>query len=86
MEFNYLTPEEATMPLEAILLQLCLGLQSCETKSDVVELLEDAVELGRRDEQKRMIEEHRQRQGDCAAYSEGLICCVEKLTRNDVYY
>jgi hypothetical protein len=47
-ELNYLTEEEANMPLEMALLQLVLGLQTCKTKDDVVELLRDAVELGRR--------------------------------------
>jgi len=45
---NYLTEEEAKMPLDFALLQLAIGLQTCKTKGDVVKLLEDAVELGRR--------------------------------------
>jgi len=44
--FNYLTEQEATMPIEQSLLQLCLGLETCKTKEDVVELLKDAVKLG----------------------------------------
>ena len=50
MKLNYLTEEEAKMPLEMALLQLVLGIQTCQTKGDVVELLEDAVELGRREQ------------------------------------
>jgi hypothetical protein len=47
-KFNYLTEEEARMPLDAALLQLTLGLQTCNTKMDAIKILEDAVELGRR--------------------------------------
>jgi len=49
MKFFYLTEEEAKMPLDMALLQLALGLQTCKTKGAVVELLHDAVELGRRE-------------------------------------
>jgi len=48
MKLNYLTEKESKMPLDMALLQLSLGLQTCTTKGDVVELLKDAVELGRR--------------------------------------
>ncbi len=48
-KLNYLTEKEAKMPLDLALSQLVLGLQSCKTKGDVVDLLKDAVELGRRD-------------------------------------
>lgn len=48
MKLNYLTEQEAEMPLEMALMQLSLGLQSCKTKGDAVGLLMDAVELGRR--------------------------------------
>jgi hypothetical protein len=48
MKLNYLTEEEAKMPLDMALLQIVLGLQTCKTKGDVVRLLKDAVELGRR--------------------------------------
>lgn len=49
MKLNYLTEEEAKMPLEMALLQIVLGIQHCKTKKDVGELLKDAVELGRRE-------------------------------------
>lgn len=52
-KLNYLTETEAKMPLREALLQLTLGLQTCKTKKDVVELLEDAVELGRRNKNGR---------------------------------
>jgi hypothetical protein len=45
---SYLTETEAEMPLDLALLQISLGLQTCKTKGDVVNLLGDAVELGRR--------------------------------------
>lgn len=47
-KLNYLTEEEAKMPLDWALLQIVMGLQTCKTKGDAVELLKDAVELGRR--------------------------------------
>lgn len=47
-KLKYLTEEEAKMSLDAALMQICLGLQTYETKADVIELLQDAVELGRR--------------------------------------
>ena len=47
-ELNYLTTKEAEMPLDMALLQLALGLETCKTKAEVVRLLMDAVELGRR--------------------------------------
>lgn len=46
---SYLTDEEKNMPLGVALLQLTIGLQTCKTKKDVVELLQDAVQLGRID-------------------------------------
>jgi hypothetical protein len=52
MKLHYLTEAEAIMPLDLALLQLALGLQTCKTKGDVVALLKDAVELGRRMEMK----------------------------------
>lgn len=48
-KLNYLTEKEAKMPLDMALLQLALGLQSCNSKEDAVNLLKDAVELGRRE-------------------------------------
>ena len=54
MKLNYLTEEEVKkLTLEEALLQLALGLQTCDTRKDVVELLKDAVELGRRDDAKK---------------------------------
>jgi hypothetical protein len=47
-KLNYLTEQEARMPLDFALMQLALGLQTCKTKGAAVALLEDAVELGRR--------------------------------------
>ncbi len=51
-KFNYLTKEESEMPLNMALRQIVLGLQSCKTKGDALELLEDAVGLGIKKEQK----------------------------------
>lgn len=52
MKLNYLTEKEAGMALNSdmhlILFQLVHGLQTCETKGEAVKLIEDAVELGRR--------------------------------------
>lgn len=49
LKLNYLTEKEAKMPLDMALLQLALGLQSCNSKEEAVNLLKDAVELGRRE-------------------------------------
>lgn len=54
-KLNYLTEEEAKMPIGLALLQLAIGLQSCSTKGNAVELLGDAVELGRRLERKALL-------------------------------
>jgi hypothetical protein len=48
MGLNYLTKKESEMDLDAALLQLAIGLESCKTKRDAMNLLHDAVELGRR--------------------------------------
>ena len=40
-KYNYLTSDEANMSNERINLQISLGLQSCKTKKDVCDLLED---------------------------------------------
>ena len=40
-KYNYLTSDEANMSNEEINLQISLGLQSCKTKKDVCDLLED---------------------------------------------
>jgi hypothetical protein len=53
MGLNYLTKEESEMDLDAALLQLAIGLQSCKTKRDAMNLLHDAVELGRRIEHQK---------------------------------
>lgn len=45
---NYLTEEEAKMPLDMALGQLVLGIETCKTRAEVINLLKDAVELGRR--------------------------------------
>lgn len=50
MKLNYLTEEEAKMPLHMALLQITQGLQSCKTKGEATELLEDAVTIGRQAE------------------------------------
>ena len=47
-KLNYLTEEEAKMPTELALLQIALGLLTCDTKGEVVELLWDVFELGKR--------------------------------------
>lgn len=46
MKTSYLTEEERKMPIEAILLQVALGLQTCKTKGDVVDLLREVYHLG----------------------------------------
>ncbi len=43
-KLQYLTEKELEMPKEMVDLQIVLGLQSCKTKSDVVQLLSDARE------------------------------------------
>lgn len=48
-KLNYLSEEEAKMPLEMALSQIALGLKTCKTIGEAVDLLEDAVELGRRE-------------------------------------
>jgi hypothetical protein len=40
-KLNYLSPKEAELPKDMVDLQIVLGLQSCKTKQDVIELLED---------------------------------------------
>ena len=41
MKWNYLSDEEAKMKPELVDLQIVLGLQSCKTKKDVMDLLQD---------------------------------------------
>jgi len=57
---DYLTDEEKKMPIKMQLLQYVLGIQSCKTKGDVVELLEEirtqAKLEGEKDFAKRMID------------------------------
>ena len=43
-DLHYLTEEEFKMPQKMVDLQVVLGLQSCKSKSDVVELLSDIRE------------------------------------------
>lgn len=38
---NYLTPKEMGMSREDVDLQICLGIQSCKSKGEVLELLSD---------------------------------------------
>lgn len=46
--YNYLTPKEVEMmTLDDCLLQLTIGLETCKTKRDAMELLMDAVQLGK---------------------------------------
>jgi hypothetical protein len=44
---TYLTDEEQTMPIELQLGQYSLGLQSCKTKGDAIELLKEIYEKGK---------------------------------------
>jgi hypothetical protein len=53
LKLNYLTKKEAKMTDKEINLQIVLGLQSCETKEDVCNLLDDV----RACERKRLLEE-----------------------------
>ena len=48
VEFSYLTEEESKMPSRMALSQLALGLQTCKTEGDAVDLLNDAFILGKR--------------------------------------
>ena len=41
VKLNYLSLKETEMPKDMIDMQIVLGLQSCKTKQDVIELLED---------------------------------------------
>ena len=41
MKWNYLSEQEATMEPNLVDLQIVLGLQSCRTKQDVLNLLKD---------------------------------------------
>ena len=41
MKWNYATDKEAKMKPDLFDLQIVLGLQSCETKNDVMNLLKD---------------------------------------------
>jgi len=41
MKWNYLTEKEAEMQSDLVDLQIVLGLQTCKTKGDVLELLKD---------------------------------------------
>ncbi|MBE3095274.1 MAG: hypothetical protein IMZ52_09610 [Actinobacteria bacterium] len=41
MKWNYLTEKEADMEPDMVDLQIVLGLQTCKTKKDVLELLQD---------------------------------------------
>jgi hypothetical protein len=53
---TYLTDYEKKMPLDMMLLQAVLGIQSCKTKGDVMELLKEIYVLGyERGEAKRNI-------------------------------
>lgn len=41
MKWNYLTEQESKMEPELVDLQIVFGLQRCETKGDVLKLLQD---------------------------------------------
>lgn len=41
MKWNYLSEQEASMEPNLVDLQIVLGLQSCRTKNDVMNLLKD---------------------------------------------
>ena len=47
MKLNYLTPKEAKMPKELLLLQCVLGLETCKTKDDVIKIFEDVWKIAR---------------------------------------
>lgn len=40
-KWNYLTDKEAEMSRDLVDFQIAIGLQTCETKGDVMELLQD---------------------------------------------
>jgi hypothetical protein len=43
---TYLTEEEKKMPINMMLMQVVLGLQTCKTKGDVRELLQEVYDIG----------------------------------------
>lgn len=53
MKLKYLTEEETKMSRDDVNMQITLGLQTCKTKADVCELLNDV----RIDERKKLLEE-----------------------------
>lgn len=54
---DYLTEEEKKMPLDIKLMQMALGLESCKTVGDAVNLIKEIYEMGREDSRKEIIEE-----------------------------
>jgi len=57
MKWNYLSEQEAKMEPDLVDLQIVLGLQSCKTKKDVLELLQDV----RQHERLQIIEQQKKK-------------------------
>ena len=58
MKLNYFTEGEAKMGKEGLILQATLGLQSCNTKKDCCEILEDIWNISRADQKAKCHTEH----------------------------
>ena len=56
-KIKYLTEEEKKMPKDLMLLQISLGLQSCKTKGDVVDLLNEVYDISKQNERNEIIKE-----------------------------
>jgi hypothetical protein len=56
VKLNYLTPEEFKLSKEEVNMQIVLGLQSCKTKKDVSDLLDDVRAHERENVQKEIAE------------------------------
>ena len=56
MKLNYFTEGEAKMGKEGLILQATLGLQSCNTKKDCCEILEDIWSIALADQKAKIRE------------------------------
>lgn len=81
IKFCYLSESEQKMPIHLALCQLVLGLQTCKTKYDVIELLQDVRALEERRQLKYFKSKLEDLKKKCFKESED----GSMTTRQDIY-
>ena len=85
MKLNYFTEGEAKMGKEGLILQATLGLQSCNTKKDCCEILEDIWSIALADQKAKTIRYINNRIEYCTHSANEFKACKDDIAMNQMY-